>query len=143
MVEQRGPDECWPWTCTRDSYGYGVLKSSGKMLKAHRVAYARAHGAVPPSLCVCHRCDNPSCVNPNHLWAGTNLDNIRDRSGKHRTHRPLGQTHPMVKLTENQVREILDSTETHTKVAARFGITFQTVSRIRRKELWKHLHSNP
>ncbi len=71
-----GPD-CWEWVGTRDSYGYGVIKTDGKMMKAHRLAVFFATGKMPV-LFVCHKCNNPGCVRPDHLYEGTNADNMRD-----------------------------------------------------------------
>lgn len=71
------PDECWPWRGGRNSDGYGVFRAGRRLLLAHRIAYALAHGA-PGRRVVRHECDNPSCVNPAHLLAGTQRDNVRD-----------------------------------------------------------------
>lgn len=77
-VEQRGPDECWPWTASRYRFGYGALRVDGRTLKSHRLAYKLTKGPIPPGLSVLHSCDNAPCCNPNHLRVGTKLDNARD-----------------------------------------------------------------
>jgi hypothetical protein len=90
-VDKRGPDECWQWIGIRNEDGYGR-----PYLRAHRVSWQIANGRDPGSLFVCHSCDNPSCVNPNHLWLGTNTVNLRDMvaKGRHgnqrKTHCPSG-----------------------------------------------------
>lgn len=96
-----GPDGCWIWTARTDSGGYGSINEGGKKskhLKAHRVSYQLAYGDFDESLDICHRCDNPPCVNPAHLFAGTTTDNMRDAMRKGRYRNPTAdarkaQTH--------------------------------------------------
>lgn len=83
---------CWEWQGTRTAQGYGGFRIGGTMRKAHRVAWELTHGPIPPGAgphgtCVLHRCDNPGCVRPDHLFLGTNRDNARDREAKGRTAR--------------------------------------------------------
>lgn len=107
-VDKRGPDECWPWTGGRNTDGYGKApRATGSRpigrgyTAAHRVSWAIHFGPVPDGLWVLHHCDNPPCVNPAHLWLGTNLDNIRDRDAKGRsaasrtTHCPAGHEYSL------------------------------------------------
>lgn len=79
-----GPDACWPYTGKRDSDGYGQVRYAGRRPHASRVAYIFTHGAIPGELQVLHRCDNPPCCNPAHLFLGTNADNMTDKARKGR-----------------------------------------------------------
>lgn len=79
-------DQCREWSGSRDHRGgYGQLYREGRTLKAHRVTYEECIGPIPAGMCVLHKCDNPPCVNPSHLFLGTNEDNVRDRVAKRRT----------------------------------------------------------
>jgi HNH endonuclease len=83
-IDRRGEDECWPFVGARTTKGYGCIGIGQRVYLAHRVVYVLAIGAIPPSLFVLHRCNNPSCCNPKHLYAGTHQDNMEDakRNGK-------------------------------------------------------------
>ena len=85
-------DDCWNWTASKNIQGYGYFRFDGKMRKAHRMAWLLVNGEIPDGMCVCHTCDNPGCVNPIHLWLGTNQDNMDDMNNKGR-HYNLNQTH--------------------------------------------------
>lgn len=87
-VQRRSSDECWPWRGHLESRGYGRFFLNGRMTGAHRVAYQFVRGPIPPRLMVCHRCDNPACCNPDHLWLGTARENTRDMIAKGRRWRP-------------------------------------------------------
>jgi hypothetical protein len=102
-VDRRGAEECWPWTAskTEDGYGYFVDRHSG-LDRAHRYSYYLAAGAFPVELFVLHRCDNPPCVNPAHLFLGTVLDNARDAVSKGRQAR--GSRNGNAKVSEDDVR---------------------------------------
>ena len=91
-VDKRGPDECWEWTAAKDPNGYGRFRVGRGMSTAlsHRLAWQLTHGEKP-SLHVCHHCDNPSCVNPAHLFLGTNADNLADMRAKGRGKTPMAE----------------------------------------------------
>src|SRR6185437_10128924 len=105
------PHGCWQWTGKKDTHGYGVLLRSPLLPKqtlAHRFSWEIHNGPIPDRLCVCHRCDNPLCVRPDHLFLGSIADNNKDmwmkKRGRHRVF--TGSGHPRAKLTEHDVREI-------------------------------------
>ena len=97
---------CWEWTAFQLIEGYGTIGWGKKVCRSHRVAYEIAFGEYPDTLHVLHHCDNPACVNPNHLFLGTNSDNIRDKVAKGRAQHLYGEQHGKHKLTNEQVAEI-------------------------------------
>jgi hypothetical protein len=134
-------ETCWPWPGHVNSYGYGVLWPS---IAAHRAAWELSNGQIPDGLCVCHKCDNPPCCNPNHLFLGTHADNMADmankgRQPKHRRVRPRPERQVAAKLTDAQVIEIRTSPETGRAAATRFNVSTSLVSLIRLGQRWKHL----
>jgi hypothetical protein len=94
---------CWEWTGARNWAGYGHAEYQGKTVSAHRLSYQAFIGPIPDGLCICHRCDNPSCVNPDHLWAGSFQSNSWDASVKGRLGKPR-YSHRL--LSDETVREV-------------------------------------
>lgn len=83
-VDKRGPNECWPWLASKRAHGYGAFLLNGRVMNSSRAAYLLLVGDLPEWQVVCHSCDNPSCVNPAHLWAGSQADNLSDMRTKGR-----------------------------------------------------------
>lgn len=103
-VRRGNAESCWSWTAYRHYKGYGVFSVNGRPEKAHRVAYEIAFGPIPKGMCVCHRCDNPPCQNPAHLFLGTTGDNTRDSVTKGRfVSTKQGEGHAEHKLTNEIV----------------------------------------
>jgi hypothetical protein len=128
---------CWLWTASTNKSGYGRLGVDGKVFLAHRLAYAVAHGAIPDGMHVCHRCDTPACINPDHLFIGTNADNMLDKLSKNRQSK--GSDFSSTKLTEAQVAAIRLDKRPQWVIAQDYGISQSQVSLIHRNEEWRHL----
>lgn len=136
-----GRESCWPWTACTTRRGYGRYSYKEKMLSSHRVSYELTYGSIPDGLCVCHRCDNPSCVNPSHLFLGTHTDNMRDKikKGRSKSVAPKGEKNGQAKLTESQVLTIRTDTRTQRVIAKDFGICQSSVMYIKSGLGWKHV----
>ena len=135
-------ESCWAWTAYRDRHGYGYFcVQSGWPEHAHRVAWRLTYGNIPEGVYVLHKCDTPSCVRPDHLFLGTQADNMRDAKEKGRTCR--GEDHPGHRLTEQQAQDIRllvqAGGDSHETIARRFGISRRLVGMIARRERWKWL----
>ena len=109
------------------------------MLLAHRVSWELYRGKIPAGLCVLHRCDNPSCVNPEHLFLGTKKDNALDREHKGRGRLSHGEFSGFNKVTNEQVLEIRNNPETSRKIAPKYGISDRMVRYIKSRSNWKHI----
>lgn len=140
-VSPGGPDECWEWQGTRSHQGYGVLRASGgAQVKAHRVSVELHHGPIPDGLLACHHCDNPPCVNPHHLYAGTPQDNSNDAVARNR--RPSGTRNANARTTERDVREmrvLYAQGASMDDLATQYGMTRSGVSHIVKLRSWKHV----
>ncbi len=134
----RKTDTCWIWTGAVRDTGYGILEWAKQTVRAHRVAWFFAHGEWPKQQ-VCHRCDNRLCVNPDHLFEGTQADNQADMARKGRS--VHGIKHPNVKLSPEDVVEIrrLFGKISLPDLSKRFGVSKQQIHRIGRGERWARL----
>ncbi len=158
-----GPDGCWLWKSWKNEKGYGRFRVNRKAFLAHRVSYTIVNGQIPHDgsyhgICVCHRCDNPLCVNPRHLFLGKHIDNMIDRETKGRGNHirgkghfsktraanvARGDRHGRSKLTSDQVKEIrglyASGDFTHAKLGVRFGINKTVIGDIVRRQTWTHI----
>jgi hypothetical protein len=138
-VIKRGEDECWGWSAFKYK-GYGRLSNGGKTIGAHRVSYMIHEGPIDGGLTVLHRCDNPECTNPRHLFLGTNADNNADRDRKGRQAR--GERDPRSVLNERmvlQLRQAKREGQDVTALARTMGINPNTASAAVTGRSWKHL----
>ena len=126
---------CWVWTAATATIGYGQFWA-GYSTYGHRFSYL-IHKGDPGSMSVCHTCDNPSCVNPDHLWLGTYADNNRDKVLKGRSLK--GEKNHTAKLTEEDVLAIRASTEDSVTLAKRYNINRNHVYHILKRKSWKHI----
>ena len=139
------PDECWEWRGCILQSGHGQFSINGKRTNAHRVSYEMAHGSIPKGKMICHRCNNPACVNPGHLYAGTSKSNAQDsiRAGTfHFIKHGLGEKHPCAKLTERVVMKIREQSgfgTSYRKLASQYGVSYGAIAKVVRRETWVHV----
>lgn len=146
-VEVAGNDDCWKWLGSRQKREdgkewHGQWRSgAGEIELTHRAAWRLMKGEIPGDLCVLHSCDNPFCVNPKHLFLGTQSDNANDMwaKGRARPKTNLGEKHGMSKLTADLVRDIRSSQESGVELARRTGLTTTTICDVRKRRTWKHI----
>lgn len=135
-------DDCHYWMGGKAKDGYGHFWFNGRTIKAHRFAFFIHTGIDPGELLILHSCDHPDCINPFHLFDGTNEDNMRDKMEKGRHVIVLGESHGRSKLTESDILEIRNlNKEGYSKktIAKEFGVKERLIYRIVKKELWKHI----
>lgn len=149
-VNKRGPDDCWPWMAGKDNWGYGMFWLEDRTLHASRVAWLLTNGSIPEGMEICHSCDNPLCVNPRHLFMGSQLVNIADRENKGRRDEHLppiskGEKHPRAKLNDDLVRMARDAYKSGVygavgKLAKAYGVNYYTLYNAASNRVWKHIH---
>lgn len=138
---------CWLWMGYCSPYGRIRVTAHTAAVGAHRVSWEIHNGPVPDGMVVCHKCDTPSCVNPDHLFVGTYADNMKDAAAKGRLNRPAsdrrvmpkGERHHAVKLSADGVRQIRASQNSGRALSALYGVSEKQISRIRRRESWGHI----
>ena len=134
---------CHEFTGARDSEGYGNFWDEGVCKKAHRFAWEAWYGPIPEGQLVLHKCDNPSCCNPGHLFLGTDQDNATDKAVKGRSSNNQGYRNPSARITEEDVREIHKLLEeglhTQEEIADMFDLTKGHINNIKMGRSWGHI----
>ena len=133
---------CWEWHgATFGNRGYGAYYDGKRTMGAHRHAYERVHGPIPRGMFICHRCDNPRCVRPDHLFAGSPRDNTRDMIEKGRANPPRGTRQHQCKLNEDAVRKIraMAGAINITHTARTYGVTRATIQAVIKRKNWAHV----
>jgi hypothetical protein len=147
-VDKGEKDECWKWTGALESTGYGQFKRDGKRYQSNRYSWMIHNGEIGDNL-VLHTCDNRACVNPNHLYLGDYSDNMNDMWERDRHSIPespeppgfKGEDHPGSKLSEREVREILNRghDESYSDVASDYDVQKSLIQQIMNGDIWTHV----
>lgn len=150
-VDIRNEGDCWLWTACRlpksphRTHDYGWCNMMGRPMHAHRMSFLLTHGSINESLDVCHTCDNPPCVNPNHLFLGTARYNTQDCMSKNRFYyAPIirGSSHYLTHLTEQDVldiRQLYEAGMMQKDIGTQFNLSPGGIGRIVRREIWTHI----
>lgn len=140
---KKQPDGCWEFFGCKSSDGYGLLTFQGRPEKAHRLSYKLAVGEIPIGMVVCHKCDNPPCGNPDHLFIGTQSDNIADRVSKGHEADHKGVKNGRAKLNDSEILRIRNSHDRgeHTKkeLADKYGVSDVLIGMIVKRKIWRHV----
>ena len=141
-VKKGKPDDCWEWTAGKNSDGYGYIGVEGKMVRAHRLSWEIHNGPIPEGMQILHYCDNPGCVNPFHLFLGSNADNVRDKTEKGRQSHQYGEENGYAKLTEqniHEIRNLLTVGYPQAEIAREYEVSQTTICSINTGECWAWL----
>lgn len=143
-INTADPNVCWEWNNKRRPAGYGMFYFRGKWFSAHRISFQIVKGDIPDGLFVCHSCDNKSCINPAHLFLGTNRDNILDavKKGIHGKNLHRGTRHYRSLVQETDIiliRRLAAKRFSHGQIADLFDMTRRNVTKIVNRANWKHI----
>lgn len=140
MAKVAVADGCWLWKASRNKDGYGMIGFRRRSIGAHRVSYVLFRGDQVPGLSVLHTCDVPACVNPFHLYLGTQAQNVRDRVIRGRSRHPFGENHGRAKLSADDVtaiRAALAAGCVQRRLAERYDVTPTTILGIKNGRIWR------
>ena len=143
-IDKIHPNGCWIWIGSRNNDGYGQIfaDKTRKVVRANRLSYKLYKGDISNNMCVLHKCDNPPCVNPEHLFLGTVKDNMKDMKLKGRGIKACGENQHCSKFTNEQVisiRKRLDEGARNSDIAKEFNVNVTTIEKIKYRKSWKHI----
>ncbi len=144
-VEKSNINECWTWQAHRNNNGYGIFSIKAILLLAHRTSWVIHFGEIPNGLQVCHKCDNPPCVNPNHLFLGTMRINMDDKMAKGRYKKGLvyrGEDHKLAKLKDSDIptiRSLYDNGFSTHIIGEIFNVDSKTIWNVGKRISWSHV----
>lgn len=159
-IKVKKTKDCWLWTAYKDKNGYGRFWFDKKLMLSHRFSWEIKNGKIKEGMFACHSCDNPTCVNPDHLFIGTCLDNMRDAKAKGKyvgrgqyfmrdyslkrkmENLPRGENHPNSKMTEKKVieaRKLREMGFPIGKLARKFGLTYTPMYMILKRKHWRNV----
>jgi hypothetical protein len=138
ILMPQNEDGCMLWLGSKCKDGYGFINQGSKVYSAHRFLFVLYHGKIERNKIICHRCDNPSCVRPDHLFMATQSENMIDRQKKGRTSRGLNR--PNVKLNDVKVLEIrADNHSTYRELSEKYNVAPCTIAAVKNRKIWRHL----
>jgi len=142
-VNKKAENECWEWLASKTGWGYGTFWYKNRNESASRFSWELHNGKIPEGMLALHKCDNPPCVNPEHLFLGTHKDNALDKQRKNRGNQMCGENQGLSKLTRKQVLEIrglyIPYKFTVMKLAKIYNVTDVNISKIINRKTWKHI----
>jgi hypothetical protein len=141
-VNKNGENGCWIWTGLKMTSGYGIFGINKSCIGAHRYSWELHYGKIPDGMSVLHICDIKLCVNPKHLFIGTQADNMRDMANKNRNESVRGENNHMHKLTVNLVRAIRSMQRIRgfrKLLSIKYGLSYTTISNVINHKSWKHV----
>lgn len=135
---------CWEWIGAKNQAGYGVLVVGGKSMLAHRLSYVMHKGCLDPGVLVCHHCDNPCCINPEHLYAGDDKTNAFDRMSRGRSASHVGELNEIAKLTDESVSQIrrawAEGVLKQKELAEMYDVSPSLISKVVNGHIWGHVN---